>query len=80
MMRVNTAVEDPDQEQDGSKRFSVASDEEFASSSKGGLIHLESVPPIVPRHFPKLRIKQNPRFMGTKSGAGLKRYGSKKLF
>lgn len=76
-MRVNIAVEDPVQEHNGSKRFSVVSDEEFASSPKGGLIHVESVPPIVPRHFPKLRIKQNCRFIDTKSGAGLKRFGSR---
>ena len=79
-IRVNIAVEDPDQGHDGSKRFSVASDEEFASSPKGGLIHVESVPPIVPRHFPKLRIKQNCRFIDTKSGAGLKRYGGRQSF
>jgi hypothetical protein len=79
-MRVNVAVEDPVQDHNGSKRFSVASDEEFASSSKGGLIHIESVPPIVPRHFPKLRIKQYCRFIDTKSGAGLKRFGSRQQF
>lgn len=74
IMRVNVATEDQDQAQEGSKRFTVASDEEFASSPKGGLIHVESVPPIVPLHFPKLRIRQSPKFIDTRSGAGLKRY------
>ncbi|PRZ46001.1 DUF4238 domain-containing protein [Tritonibacter scottomollicae] len=73
-MRVNIATEDEDQAREGSKRFSVASDEEFAISPRGGLIHVESVPPIVPRHFPKLRIRQNPKFIDTQSAAGLKRY------
>jgi len=77
MMRVNVSVEDPDQDHEGSKMFSVASDEEFASSLKRGLIHVERVPPIVPRHFPKLRIKQNCRFIDTKSAAGLKRFGAR---
>ncbi len=76
-MRVNVAVADLDQGQDESRSFSVASDEEFASSPNGGLIHLESIPPAVPRHFPKLRIKQNCRFVDTRSGAGLKRMGSR---
>ncbi|WP_193370086.1 DUF4238 domain-containing protein [Pelagibius marinus] len=74
-LRVNIAVEDEEQKFEGSKRFSVATDEEFAASTKGGLIHVESVPPIVPRHLPKLRIRQRPRFIDTMSGAGLRRYG-----
>lgn len=74
-MRVNVAVKDEEQNFEGSSRYSVASDEEFASATQGGLIHLESVPPIVPQHFPKLRIRQRPRFIDTSSGAGLKRYG-----
>ena len=75
-MRVHVAIEDQDQTQQGSKRFSIASDEEFADQSKGGLIHVESLPPIVPVHLPKLRIKHSPRFIDTRSGAGLKRYGT----
>jgi len=74
-MRVNISVEDDEQKTQGSKRFSVASDEEFAKSTKVGLVHLESVPPIVPQHLPKLRIRQRPRVIDTESGAGLKRYG-----
>lgn len=75
-VRVNIAVEDEEQSFEQSTRFSVASDDELAKSTTSGLIHIESVPPIVPQHLPKLLIRQKPRFIDTKSGAGLKRYSS----
>lgn len=74
-MRVNLAVKDDHQGEQGSSRFSVASDNEFETASDG-LIHIESVPPIVPTHLPRLRIRQSPRFIDTKSGAGLRRFGA----
>ena len=74
-MRVNIAIEDGKQKFDGSTSFSVASDDEFANSGKNGLIHVESVPPIIPQHLPKLLIRQRPRFIDTRSGAGLQRHG-----
>jgi hypothetical protein len=79
-MKVSVAVENPNQHQKESKRFSVASDEEFANSTKSGLIHIKSVLPIVPRHFPKLRFRHACRFIDTRSGAGLKRYRGKQTF
>lgn len=74
-LRLNLAVEDEQQERKGSTKFSGASVDEFAKAKTRGLIHLESIPPVVPRHFPKLQIKQMPKFIDTNSGAGLKRYG-----
>ncbi len=78
--RVNVAVETEEQNIEESKGYSVVSDEEFKNSKMDSIIHLESVPPIVPQHLPKLLIKQRPKFIDTKSGAGLTRYrGNQKI-
>lgn len=74
-MRVNVAVKDDNQGEQRGNRFSIASDKEFETASHG-LIHVESIPPIVPTHLPKLRIRQLPRFIDTNSGAGLRRFGA----
>ena len=73
-VRVNVATEDQNQHDEGTKQFSVVSDEEFAGSTKRGLIHVERVRPIAPLHLPKLRIRQNPKYVDTQSIAGLERY------
>jgi len=73
-MRANVAVEDEQQNFEGGKRYSVVSDVELENSRADSIIHIESVPLIIPQHLPKLLIKQRPRFIDTRSGAGLNRY------
>lgn len=74
LVRVNTAVEEKRGVGEGYRKFVQASDENFGKS-ESSLIHIESVPPVVPRHFRKLIIRQIPRYIDTQSGAGLKRWG-----
>lgn len=75
LMRVNIAVKDNSQFSHEYTRYLTASDEDFKKF--GGLIHIQSLPPTVPMHFQKLKIKCNPRFIDTKSGAGLRRFRAK---
>lgn len=71
--RVNIAIKDSAQSKSGSVTFTSATDDEF-EKSKSGLIHVESTPPLVPKHLNKLRIRQSPKYTDTKSAAGIIRY------
>ena len=71
--RVNIALADEMESTNGSQRFTVVSNNDYAASSRDRLIHVESLPVVVPCHFSKLRIRHKPRFIDTHSGAGLRR-------
>ena len=71
--RVNTAILDKDDPSTGYQRFRGANDDEFKRASRG-LLHLESRPPQIANHFPKLRYQFDPRYIDTHSGAGWLRY------
>jgi len=73
LWRLNVAVKDDSRSTEERSVFLIATDEEFSKSGHG-LVHVESVPPSVPRHLPRLKIKHAPKFVDTKSGSGLVRW------
>lgn len=74
--RINFALEDEGKARDGKRYFLPVSQDAFMASRKGGLIHFEQVPPRISKHFPKLLLRQRPRFKDKGAGSGLERYGT----
>lgn len=71
LMKVVASVKHTEQKRAGYTTYVDASDDEFGKS--GGLIRMEALPPRLHTHLPKLRIRQMPKFVDTKSSAGLMR-------
>ena len=71
--RVNVAVLDENNESKEYRTFVVVTDEEFMNARKG-FLYLESRPPKINKHFSRLRYQYEPRYVDTRSGAGLRRY------
>lgn len=71
--RVNVAVLTENNESKEYQTFVAVTDEEFMNAGEG-LLHIESRPPKINKHFSKLRYQYKLRYVDTRSGAGLRRY------